>query len=264
MFRSLMASAAAFFLSGAALAADLPMSEPPMEDTMAPAAAFSWTGFYIGLNAGFQTTVDGIVHNTGTDTGPGGLGTALAVGAIPTTVDLGDNGFTGGGQLGVNRQMGSVVFGLEGDFQWMDQGDSATFATTVLTPLTSRFRRDLEWLATVRGRVGFAPAERLLIYGTGGLAFGETSIENRAVAPAAFPPLNTSKTSSGVDLGWVAGAGGEFAVSDHLSIKGEALYYDLGNRSTTINYNYPGFTSSLTSKTLFDGVIARVGANWKW
>jgi outer membrane immunogenic protein len=113
--------------------------------------------------------------------------------------------------------------------------------------------------------VGAAFFERALIYATGGLAYGETVITNRFICPTCVPPAAITSSSSDVSFGWTAGAGGEYALTDHLSLKAEALYYDLGDRSTTLTYNYvPANTSTLTSSAEFTGVIARGGINWRF
>ena len=266
MPRLFIFSVAAALLSGTALAADLPVYEPPPMEEVVQTVAYSWTGFYVGVNAGYQWSNDDI-NNTGTDTGAGGLGTLVAApNAIPTSVGLDTDGFIGGGQIGYNMQMGMFVAGLEADIQWLDFDDSQTFANgnPAFFPFTTQFEKSIEWLGTVRGRVGLAVFERGLIFGTGGLAYGETRIESSFVCPACAPPANLSSSNSGVDVGWVAGGGVEYALTDHLSFKAEGLYYDLGDRSTTITYNYGANTSTLTSSTDFTGVIARGGVNWKF
>jgi outer membrane immunogenic protein len=111
-------------------AADLPTKAP---NYIAPAPAWSWTGFYAGLN--------------------GGYGWA--------TGDL--NGVVGGGQIGYNWQTGSIVFGLEGDIQATGQKRSQTIGAFVVD-------EKLPWFGTVRGRLGYASGPWLL-YGTAGVGW---------------------------------------------------------------------------------------------
>ena len=77
-----------------------------------------------------------------------------------------------------------------------------------------------DWLATVRGRAGYA-FDRILIYGTGGGAFGNVQAGVRRAGPF----------SSSTQTGWTAGAGVEFAFTPNLTAKVEYLYVDLGNQS---------------------------------
>ena len=166
----------------AAQAADLPTrKEAPVPVFVPP--PFTWTGFYIGLNAGGIFT-SGSRHatifdpNAGTDGGflnadfPGGLGS-------------GQTGFIGGGQAGYNWQTGAFVLGVETDFQGTTVSKSfnnvgVPFAGAGVPALLSgdfltvNGKASLDWLGTTRGRVGFVvtPDNRLMIYGTGGVAYG--------------------------------------------------------------------------------------------
>ncbi len=106
----------------------------------APYSAFSWAGFYLGANLGYQF---GTVHNSGAD----------------------PNGFMGGLQVGYNWQTGQFVYGVESDLQFSNADDTSG---------VTRFANP--WFGTVRGRAGFA-VNNMLFYGTGGLAYGEGKVE---------------------------------------------------------------------------------------
>jgi outer membrane immunogenic protein len=165
----------------AASAADLPSQAPPPAPIIA-APIFTWTGFYAGVNAGW-----GWRDND--------QQTAVLGGAVPGTLffpDNGDGGFTGGGQIGYNYQIGSFVIGLETDIQWADtdQGENVAFIPAGVpgTFVPGTFDNDLsDWFGTVRARAGVA-FDRVLIYATGGLAYSDDS------------------------TGWVAGGGVEWAL----------------------------------------------------
>ncbi|MGA8169397.1 MAG: outer membrane beta-barrel protein [Methylocystis sp.] len=135
----------------------------------------------------------------------------------------GQGSVLGGGQIGYNLQLSPLfVAGLETDFQ----GSSS---------------RNLNWFGTVRGRLGVTPfSPNLLIYGTGGFAYGEGSGSNNgwnpawatAFAPApagGFPPVgfNGGNGSGGARTGWTAGGGVEWAFRPNISVKVEYLYTDL-------------------------------------
>jgi outer membrane immunogenic protein len=179
---SLAAAAAFVALSPAAFAADMPVAQAPVEAMVPEQASFDWTGFYVGAFGGYGwgETDDGL-----------------------DSVDI--EGALAGGTVGYNHQMGQFVVGLEADGAWSGiEGDDAAFDTSI------------DWLSTVRGRVGFA-LDNFLIYGTGGAAIGEVSYDDGIA-------IDDSDTR----VGWTAGGGVEAAVTDNISIKGEYLYVDLG------------------------------------
>ncbi len=129
-------------------------------------------------------------------------------------------------------------------------------------PITSSFSRDLTWLGTFRGRLGWLATPQFLIYGTGGLAVGETKISNSAFAPLVIPPLNAASESSKTQAGWTAGGGVEWMFAPNWSLKAEYLYVDLGDNDTTISYAYGANNSTLTSHVKDTFHIARAGINW--
>jgi outer membrane immunogenic protein len=128
-----------------ASAADLPRRSAPQVYT-APVPMFTWTGFYVGVNAG----------------GIWGDFTKNASGINPKT------GFTGGAQLGYNYQIGSFVAGVEADYNYADLSGRQFIGTGVQ-------RGKLDSFGTIRGRLGLA-FDRAMIYGTGGYAFGSNEI----------------------------------------------------------------------------------------
>jgi outer membrane immunogenic protein len=229
----------------------------------------TWSGFYVGGNAGWVGSANNI-DLAGSDTGAAGLGSMLAKGVIPGTIDLGDNGFLGGGQLGYNWQLGSWVLGLEGDIDWSTAKSSIivpdclvpTPPSGLATPLTTNAVRELDWLGTIRGRVGYTPVAPLLIYGTGGLAVGEHKLGIGVSDPGANPAANLFNQTSSTSAGWTVGAGIEWMFASHWSVKAEYLYVDLGNISSTVNYAYGANTSSLTGTLHETDNIARGGINY--
>jgi outer membrane immunogenic protein len=122
-----------------------------------------------------------------------------------------------GGTLGVNWQTGGFVFGVEGDWDYsaINTGTTASVCT-----FSGNCQTGNNWLATVRGRVGFA-ADRVLFYGTGGGAFANVQTN--------FNGTTTGHTQSG----WTAGAGLEWAFADNWTAKVEYLFVDLGSTSVT-------------------------------
>jgi outer membrane immunogenic protein len=114
----------------------------------------SWTGFYVGANLGWIGSSNNTLTNTGTDTGAGGLGSALAAGFIPGSVGVSHNGFIGGGQIGYNWQFSPFwVAGIEADYDGiLENSTTSVFASpsAVLTPFTTTFTSGLDNLGTVR------------------------------------------------------------------------------------------------------------------
>src|SRR6266436_1206685 len=250
--------------AGPALAADLPV-KAPRAATLMP--VLSWSGWYVGANAGWVGSANDTVTNTGTDTDSGGLGTGLANGALPTSINVKYDGFIGGGQIGYNWQAGNWVFGLEADIDGASAKGSTTriFPGGAFVPNTSTYSRELDWLATVRGRLGMTVTPSFLIYGTGGLAIGQTKIGSTEDCPLANPPcasepsMNTKSTHT--SAGWTVGAGAEWMFAPNWSLKAEYLYVDLGSHSNTIVYTYGPFTSSMTSTARDTMNIVRGGIN---
>ncbi len=227
---------------------------------------FSWTGFYFGLNGGAVWPDARSIRFTGTDTGTGGLGSEIADGTTPSQAPLDwKRSFTGGAQGGYNVQLSSIVVGLEADLQWLHgRAEFSVDSTNPLRPtITTSAVREMNMLVTVRGRAGVALWERSLLYATGGLAIGDTTLQIASTCPGCAPPRDVTSASAGTPIGWVIGAGYEAALSQRISLKAEFLHYDLGLNHTRIIYDYPPDTSSMTGKARDDGNIVRFGINVK-
>jgi outer membrane immunogenic protein len=174
----LLSSAAAAIMATAAFAAH---AQAPTTGGALP--AFNWTGPYIGINAG-----DDFDGATRTDRTTGQLPnntSALTLNLRPTSHAVHGSGFTGGAQVGYNYELGNrfswggagMVIGAEADAQYTDIHRTDTLSNTTnygpldtpgTTPTTriNQYQGDLDFLGTVRGRVGFA-YNTMLIYGTG-------------------------------------------------------------------------------------------------
>ncbi len=153
MKKILLASVALFGFAGAASAADLPARAAPPAPIVAAAPIFTWTGFYVGVNAGYGWN----------DSGDGDI---VFEGAAIAGDSDDDGGFVGGGQIGYNYQIGSFVVGVEGDLQYADFGG----VNYDFGPLGIYEDDSDDWFGTVRARAGVA-FDRALIYATGGFAF---------------------------------------------------------------------------------------------
>jgi outer membrane immunogenic protein len=261
--------------------------------TKAPAIVapvYTWTGWYIGATAGGGWNTDGGVSNAVTSTfcttGIGGCPTfapALAA-AVPTQYGPNPSGFIGGGEVGYNWQTGRFVWGVETDFSGTSiKGSSAQalsavpagFATNTIGVAGTASER-LDWFGTVRGRLGVTITDPVLVYATGGFAYGQasssTTLTETVSGPCSCGPSPTvASSASSILTGWTVGGGLEWKLAPNWTVKGEYLYYDLGN----VNYSLPGivqlngagtpfFGAGVTASASFKGSIARVGVNYQF
>src|SRR5580692_226757 len=249
---------------------------PPIE--VAPACV--WCGFYVGGNVGYAGSEPTSVNSSAAVTSVSSefvpLAAMAAAAGLTTGIPVGSQkGIIGGGQFGYNFQSGRFVAGFEADIQGLSgraTGTAVTAFSAGSTTLTAT--NSVNWLGTVRARIGLAATPNLLIYGTGGLAYGGVNSStgiNQSFSPLGI--LNGTSLASGnfseTRVGWTVGAGGEWMFTSNWSAKLEYLHYDLGsaNYGTPVNISSPllGATSTLgqSSSTNFRGDIVRVGLNYK-
>jgi outer membrane immunogenic protein len=253
------AAGAALFAAGAAQAADLPYRSPPPAP---PPPVFTWTGAYAGSNVGIgflDARSDPACVN------PGGVSFGVGC-AVPPSFRLRKAGLIGGAQSGYNVQYNMFVVGIENDIQGASIEKSSTAAGAFpligggfTPPGTVTAKERLSYFGTVRGRLGIS-FDRGLLYATGGLIYGDVEEGIDARFPAAGVAFVTSRER--LRLGFTAGAGIEYAITDRLSIKAEGLYYDLG-RKTLLTDSIPlptGFRAGVRDRVT--GEIARVGLNY--
>jgi outer membrane immunogenic protein len=207
MKKILLASiATAALCSVSAFAADMPVRAPVYK--AAPAPVFSWTGCYIGANAGgdwgsARTTIEGIDF----DRGRGSSG-------------------VGGGQIGCDYQTGAWVFGVEGNFDWTG------LKINEVDPLVAGVlgHGKYRWLGTATGRIGYA-VDRSLLYVKGGAAWANVQYTATTAAGVVFAGPNTSTGS-----GWTLGGGWEYAFAPNWSAK---IEYDYLRLKDSFNINCP-------------------------
>jgi outer membrane immunogenic protein len=202
---ALLATAALAGTASLASAADLSVrrsiTRTPEIITAAP--AWTWTGFYGGVNVGY----------------------AWSSGSDPNfTSNM--SGVIGGGQLGYNWQTGMFVLGIEGDFQGSDQHRSDT---GVLGGLTYTVDRRIPWFATLRGRAGITTGP-MLFYFTGGGAWLNYQLTSTT---AGFGSVSDNATTTA----WTIGGGAEWMFAPRWSAKLEYLYLDGRDRSVVLNGN---------------------------
>lgn len=270
MKRILFAGAIALTAVGPALAADLPVAPPPPPAAPAyvPPIVYNWGGCYVGLNAGgmweSDSTSIGLSDPTGTAT------PAYAAGAIPSSFSYTRDGWLAGGQAGCNFQTGIWVFGVETDFDGTGLSGGETINTAVpgFFPITSSVTQKMDWFGTTRGRVGVA-WDNVLFYGTAGAAYGQVADTYSLSNIAGGGPVSTFGSDSTTLFGWTAGAGVEVGFGP-WSVRGEALYYDLGNHSLSVPCTIASGAACATPDAVFTaryqnaGVLARAGVNYRF
>lgn len=244
MMRLLITAVAPLLAAGSALAADLPQPPPPQAPaTYLPVAApvYNWGGIYFGVNGGY-----GFGTSKWTDpNNPSGL---------TNTRDFDVSGGLVGATAGANYQTDAFVFGVEGDFDasWIHGTTSSAFCGSVGLAAVSCETKNT-WLSTIRARAGYA-FDRVLVYGTGGIAFG--NIE--AGIGGNFD--NTAK------VGWTAGAGVEVALADNWTARLEYLYIDLQNGSciSTGDCGVDAPLTTVSDSVAFSTSLVRLGLNFKF
>jgi outer membrane immunogenic protein len=229
----------------------------------------TWTGFYVGANAGWTGSWTDRAVNSGTDTGTAGFGTAVQQGAIPPQATLHDNGFLGGGQLGFNWQFDATwVAGIEADFDGLSAKSSVAVpfsGSTIIPPITTTYSRELDSVGTLRARLGYLSSPTLLWYATGGLAYGATKFGTAVACPLWAPPCGPmAVSSSALSFGWTFGGGVEWQFAPSWTLRAEYLYIDLGTQTNTLTYNYGANTSTLISRLDEADSIVRVGINYRF
>jgi outer membrane immunogenic protein len=256
----------AALVPAAATAADIAQ---PVYKAAPVAAAYDWNGFYAGGHVGYGW---GRFDHSLAGLGPDWAGPLPAFLNTHLSPDLKDGSLLGGLSLGANLRQGRVVWGLEADISWTGLKDSQQSSApnpnnaTVLHIFSSETKVD--WLATLRARVGWLLNDQTLPYVTGGLAIGgvrssSTMIERCNGCGIPFADIVFAGSSSTTSVGWSLGGGFEYAFAPRWTLKAEYLHVDLGKESfrNTEPAN-PNLWQDISVKTTID--LVRVGANYRF
>lgn len=289
MKKSLLAGAVLTAMSLPSFAADMPVKAK----VVAPLPAPSWTGFYIGANAGYgwdRSSADYTCLDIVAGAILSGCTFAAPVfgGTVPPPVSFKGDGGLAGVQGGYNYQFGKGVLGIEADYNWSRIRGSGTanflFAPGAFLGNTGTIvsAQSVDSFGTVRGRLGWLASQQWLLYATGGLAYGEinrnvalTSAANLGIIGGAISVQCTGGQACYVGagrqwaFGWTVGAGAEWALSANWSVKAEYLYINLPGDSVTATavttvIGAPTPSAFRTSYGDTELHVARVGINYKF
>jgi len=216
---------------------------PVLADDADVTGPFTWTGAHIGVQAGYAW---------GKSTG----GAYFPPATIPPFIgDIDPEGFIGGVSAGYNLQFDNpFVIGIEGDFNFASvDGDSSLVLTGIPSPFDEA-SGDLKWTASIRARAGYA-IDRFLPYVTAGIAFGKYEFTPD------YPTFGLGpQPDSKVHVGPTAGAGVEYAITDHLTTRLEYRYTNFGNAT----YAIPGFCGCIESRVDLKTHDIKIGLQYKF
>jgi len=255
---------------------------------IAPTAFLNWTGVYVGVNGGYgwaNSTVAYTANDSAAQSGTcGGVGGGQCIPSTGLHVD----GALAGGQIGFNWQINSMwLIGAETDYQWsnLEGTGNSPFHLGKVGNTSMLVNQSVKSFGTVRVRMGVIPLNSLLLYGTGGIAYGQVSenfnvpnplsVGSGSVSAGGFsyncsgggPPCFVG-SSSKFEWGWTAGAGAEYAITNNLTLKAELLYVNLGApsgtavaQSTVAGTTASSFTVGFSAVGFLSG---RAGLNFKF
>jgi outer membrane immunogenic protein len=241
------ASAAMLLSPLAAHSADVAVKTPPP-----PVPVFSWTGFYIGPNVGGAWT-----NNLFTDS------------LFLTNFSNNTKGVFGGGQIGGNYQIGQFVIGGEWDFDWSSANNSSA---GVVIPSVGNIvvTNNNHWITTVASRFGWA-IDHWLVYGKAGggwVGNDELNLSNLTTGVSftcgSARALNTPFTNCGNNntVGWLVGAGFEYAFTNNWTVKFEYDYLGLGSRNFLIPATAPLLAGDTFTSNTRNLQMVKVGVNY--
>ena len=245
--RLTISAAGAMLAFESAVAADMPVK------ALAPVPAFiDWSGVYIGVHAGYG----------------GGMNDHDIFGAVaPHFVS---RGFLGGGQIGINKQIASFVFGLELDGSWADIRGSQNLSiggASIGIQQNFAMNSKVDGLVTLAGRAGLA-ADRWFVFAKAGVAVAHED-HSFAISISQIPGNSASATAGGTETRVLPmlGFGAEYALGGNWSLKGEYDYFHSGSR----NVRFPGtqtaagVTASFVAEAPVEQAlhVIKIGANYR-
>jgi outer membrane immunogenic protein len=291
MKRHLLAAVAcATVMAGPALAADQALKMP----VKALPSVFSWTGCYLGGNGGWIGGKSNLkLAPSGLYVAPlsanpppnvaGGGDFAVDAAALTQSYEPRNSSYEAGVQVGCNHQAGTLVYGLEADWQSTKLSNTVDAAFPAFPNVgnpaftdaahTEHATSSIDWFATLRGRAGFTPVSNVFLYATLGVVFADLKSDT-AVSFATFPVLPVYNGAVHVGSGsrtpftMVVGAGAEWSIATNLSAKAEALFFQFDNGITyqsPLVAAVPAFVSGYAWATKLEmrEAVVRFGLNYR-
>jgi outer membrane immunogenic protein len=242
-----IAAAAGSAVAPNALAADMSVKARPQ----VAAAAWNWTGFYVGAHLG-AAWQEGRAAGTYAD---------FPSARYPFNNKTSPTGFVGGGQIGYNWQSGIFVYGLEADISGLSGSGTAS---QVVAPgaIVMTSTNVINWLGTIRGRAGVTIGGDTLVYATGGFAYGRVTNTHTEFDSGA--PNTATWQEQGNRSGYAVGGGIEHMFGAHWTVRLEGLYVDLGKK--TLGAQTTGVCDFICLPVTFqnEAIIARGAINYQF
>ena len=243
---------------------------------VAQEVTYDWSGFYIGASLGMANQPSDVrvdypdsIPTSGFSFNGGDLyfGSDLLDSDLPTLFELDPTHAGLGVQAGYNFVTGNLVYGVQADIHLLSKADTV-YAESPSGSSVVSVQSGLDSLATLRGRVGVS-ADKMLLFATAGLAAGQASLATDFSYSDFGKSASLSGSSTETLIGFAAGAGAEFALSEQISLKGEALYYDLGSSSVAAQGSGSSGQGSETAEPYavtadHRGVIVSTGLNFRF
>lgn len=271
MIKRIAFAAMALFTTSIAHASDLPYTSSFSPAGAAPIEAVpkTWTGFYIGGNIGaIAGTKNGATFNGTSD---GNFSDGFSGNRVTNSTKA---GALFGPVVGYNYQISpSFVLGAEADYNWANADRRSSFSNTIdiftgvaSYTVTANTRSQLDSFGTLRARVGYLVTPNLMLYGTGGLAFGSIKQSANVVDTLAVPAgvatfSDITVKSTKTKVGWTAGVGAEYALNRNWSVKVEYLYANLGKSNASFS---GGGLYNFATKSKNEFQLVRAGLNYSF
>lgn len=204
-----------------------------------------WDSYYGGFNIGFGFDEEKVKVLPADATGAA----SLAAGTFPRLLTVANDGVVLGAQVGVNTRFSEWVYGVEWDVDYSSLSGSSS-------PAALKVERSINWLSTLRGRVGLLVTPKTLVYGTAGFAFAETELSARFAGIATGQKTDTKTTG-----GFAFGSGFEHIIHDGMSFKAEYIYVDLGTHTLNLDTAANG---ALNVSVKNSANLLRAGINYKF
>jgi outer membrane immunogenic protein len=290
MNRLATAIAAIALIGTPAFAADMAVKAPPTAPAPVP---YTWTGFYGGIEFGGGWSDEAVNYSPNDPLAAALLNGKIGVPGnqpVASGYRISQSSAVGGFEAGYNWQAGSNwLLGLETDFSFSGMSGRASSPSSVLQvfpgPITSTqsttTERTTDWYGTARGRAGWLATPNLLLFGTGGFAYGRTSASATYMTSVGSlsisGPISFSCTAgvpcfvgsaSTIRTGWTAGGGAEWLLDQHWSAKIEYQFVDLGTetvRVTAVAVVLPGQAPASFNAIFHDRFnVVRLGLNYRF